>query len=149
MSKSLNKKVKEPTEIDQFVQNEEIKLELKKLSEDFTEFGKKYDSIQASLDLIYNDRDLIKDIKADMEGLKGLILAFDKHNENLTQDLKKEVIDTGSKVEQSAEEVKDTVDYKTDQIKEHVGEIKKVRVRLIKSKGIIKNITDKLFYWIR
>src|SRR3972149_5445099 len=106
---NMSLKNKKLTEIDQFVETEGIKSELKKNNDLFNELKRQYNSIQNSLDLIYNDRDLIKELKADVEAQRALILALDKHNENLTQDLKQEVIETGSKVEQTAEEVKDTV----------------------------------------
>ena len=138
------------TEIDQFILNEEVKGELIKLNDNFKELKKSLGSIQESINLVYNDRDLLKDIVDQIGGLKNIVLALDKHNENLTQDLKKEVIDTGSKVEQSAEEVKDTVDYKTDQLKEHVGEIKGMKTRMIKGKSIIRkffNLLNRLKNW--
>lgn len=151
-SKSITKEVEKPTEISQFMENEEIKTELKKNNEIFEEIKRQYDSIQKSLDLIYSDRNLIEGMKADIGSIRSLILTFDKHNENLTQDLKKEVIDTGSKVEQSAEEVKDTVDYKTDQIREHVGEVKNMKTRVIKGKGILRRffgLFERLKSWKR
>lgn len=140
----------EPSEVSQFVEFEEIKTELGKLNNNFNEIKRQFDSIQKSLDLIYSDRDLIREAKEDIEGLRGLVLTFDKHNENLTQDLKKEVIETGSKVEQTAEEVKDTVDYKTDQIREHISEVKTLKVRVIKGKNLLRKflgLFGKLKFW--
>lgn len=154
MPKKLKKKeeTEKPTEISQFVDMEEIKTELKKNNEIFEEIKRQYNSIQKSLDLVYSDRSLIEEVKIGIEGIRSLILTFDKHNENLTQDLKKEVIDTGSKVEQSAEEVKDTVDYKTDQIREHVSEVKNLKVRIIKSRSLFRRffgIFGRLKSWRR
>ena len=135
-----NSKTKRPTEVEWFVAIEGLRTDIRRLNNNFAEVKKMFGSIQNSLDLIYNDRDILRDIKEDIEGARGLILAFDKHNENLTQDLKREVVDTGSKVEQSAEEVKDTVDYKTDEIKEHVEGVKQMRNKFVKGKSFFTRL---------
>ena len=46
------------TEIDQFILNEEVKGELIKLNDNFKELKKSLGSIQESINLVYNDRDL-------------------------------------------------------------------------------------------
>lgn len=135
-----NKVPQGPTEVDQFVQNEKFLTELRSISGQYKELEKRFKSLQSSLDLIYNDRDLLKDITVNIEGLKALVLALDKHNENLTEDLKQSVVDTHIKVEEKAEEVKDTMDFNADQIREHVGEVTKMKVRMVKGKGFIRRL---------
>ncbi len=104
------------TPVDDFVKSEELKSALDRLDKNFIELFKKLKFIQDSVDLVYKDRDLLKDIYAQGEANKALILALDKHNETLSMDLKADVADTKDKVSETSEAVKDTVEH-------HVGDL--------------------------
>lgn len=116
------------TVVDNFILGEQIKSELEKLNQNFKELFKSLDSHQKSLDLIYNDRDLLKDIYSQGGSIKELILALDKHNETITKDVQQEVKEVKDKVENTSEAVKDTIEYHTDKIAEVV-DAKKVIVK--------------------
>ena len=121
------------TNVDNFVLGEQLKSELEKINSNFKELFKRLDSHQKSLDLIYNDRDLLKDIYTQGGSIRELILAFDKHNETVTKDVQQEVIEVRNKVEESKEQVKDTVEYHTDKIAEKIEDKKVIQ---LKKKGI-------------
>ena len=106
--------------IDTFIDVEKIKTSLIELANEVKETNKIFKSIQTSLDLIYNDRDLIKDVYAQGESIKGLILALDKHNETLTKSVEQKVDETKHKVETTGNEVKDTVEFHSDNIADSI-----------------------------
>lgn len=92
---------------------EEVKQHLDRLDKDVKELAKQYKSIQVSLNAIYEDRDLLTDIANDIDKVRGLIIASDKHNETLT----KEVADT---VEKKTEQVKAEVQVTSHEVKNTV-----------------------------
>lgn len=106
------------SKIDEFVLLEELKSELQKFNNNFTEIFKQLEQVKHSIELVYNDRDLWKDYGAKIDGIKTLILEFDKHNETLTQDVKADVLETKNTVHKTSEGVKDVVEYNVGEIKE-------------------------------
>jgi hypothetical protein len=119
------------SQIDFFNQNEEIKSELLKLNNNFTELFKQLSSIVNSIRLVYEDRDLLKDIYTQGESTQAAIRVFDKHNETLTQDVKADVLETKDKVGQHSESVKDVIQYEVGEIKEGLED-----KNIIKKKGL-------------
>lgn len=119
------------TQIDFFNQNEEIKSELLKLNNNFTELFKQLSSIATSIRLVYEDRDLLKDIYTQGEATQASIRVFDKHNEALTKDVKADVLETKQQVGQHSEGVKDVIQYEVGEIKEGLEDQK-----IIKKKGL-------------
>ena len=68
-----------------------------------------YKSIENYLELIYNDRDLIKDAVSGIASIKSMIETLDKHNETLTKSVEQKVVDTQDIVIEKHEEVKDAI----------------------------------------
>lgn len=119
------------SKIDLFNLVEETKSELQKLNNNFTEFFKQQEELKHDIELVYKDRDLIRDIYAQGEATQGLIRTLDKHNETLTQDVKSDILETKAKVGEHSEQVKDVVQYEVGEIKEGLE-----NKRIIKKKSL-------------
>ena len=105
---------------------EEINIHLDRLDRDFKEITKQFSSIQTSLDLIYSDRDLLEDIQNEITKVRELVLSADKHNVDLTKDVKRVV-------ETKTDEVKFTVEEKTNEVR----------------KKLIKRVPDEIVSYIQ
>jgi hypothetical protein len=92
---------------------QEVELRLQHMERGIKEIGKQFSSIQKSLDLIYNDRDLITDISEDIGKVRRLVVTSDQKHEKLTDQVintvKKETHLVKAEVAVSSEEVADKV----------------------------------------
>lgn len=88
---------------------EEIEIHLSAIDKRIDDIDRKFSSIQRTLDSIYEDRELIVDIQNDLTDVKKGVVAVDKHNEALTENIKDTldlksreiqyaVVDSGKKV---------------------------------------------------
>lgn len=89
---------------------EQLNIRLDKIEKIFKEVSKQYTSIQSSLSMIYDDRDLLTDVGDQISDVRGLILSADKHTETLSKDIKQTV-------ESRTEEVMIIVEEQTNDIK--------------------------------
>ncbi len=121
---------------DPTLEYEAIKTELIRLNDNIIENNKIFKSIESYLNLIYKDRDLLSGHDEKLSGIRELILNFDRHNENLTKDVQKELAETKTRVEEKTEEVKDTVEH-------HVGELVDKKIIKVPNKSIFK----KIMFW--
>lgn len=99
---------------------ESVQVEIDSLKDNFKELGKKFNSIQRSLDAIYQDRDLLTDIQNDISQLKRLTLSADQHNEALSNEVKDTVETKVDEVKNKVVETTMEVNAKTDEVKESI-----------------------------
>lgn len=125
---------------------EEIKQYLDRIDKDVREVKKQYRDIQNALDSIYQDRDLITDVINDVDKIRGLVIAADKHNEELSKNVE-------YTVEKKTEQVKAEVHVTTHDVKNTI--VQKVVHGITKNfkqeeKNLIKKPWYKrLLFWVK
>lgn len=85
-----------------YVSTQEVHLRLDKLEMEVKEIGKFFKTIQRSLDAIYGDRDLITDVLTEIHHVRGAVIDTEKHN----------IV--------RANEIKEVLEVKVDEVKKKV-----------------------------
>lgn len=70
---------------------------------------RRVDQIQKSVDILYQDREILEDMQGSIQALKEVLLHNRQHIDNAVKDVKAEVIEQGAKVEDKVNQMKDTV----------------------------------------
>jgi len=97
---------------------DELKVRIFKLEDLIDKVVRRQDSIQKSLDLIYNDREILEDIQGSIRALHEVSLHSRQHVDNKVDDVKAEVREQGLKVEERVEKIKNSMEQNaTDTIK--------------------------------
>ena len=86
--------------------------------------SRRVDTMQKSLDLLFEDRKILEEILGSLAMLKELQFSTRSHQENLTKDIKAEVVDTKMEVK--------------DKVNEIVGSLDKKKIIRIPDKGFLR-----------
>ena len=111
--------------------SDEKTLTIAKISESINKLSRKIDGIEKYLELIYKERELLDELLASNSMIKEFILSSRQHQENLTRDVKLEVQEVQSKVEDKVDEIGQ--------------QLEKKKIIKIPDKGIFKRI----LWWLR
>lgn len=80
------------------MENEQIQLEFSRLSDAFNKLIRRVDGLQKSVDLLYQDREILEDMLGSIKSLQEVLLYSRQHVDNAVKDVKAEVIEQGLKV---------------------------------------------------
>jgi len=117
------------------MENEQIQLELSRLSDAFNKLIRRVDGLQKSVDLLYQDREILEDMQGSIKSLQEVLLYSRQHVDNAVKDVKAEVIEQGLKVEEKVQSVKETVE---DNITGLVQNIEKKKNVIVVKEGLFK-----------
>lgn len=112
------------------LQNEQLQLEISRLSDEFKKLIRRVDGLQKSVDLLYQDREILEDMQGSIKALQEVLLYNRQHIDNAVKEVKAEVIEQGLKVEDKVEKVKTTVEDNISGLLQNIE--KKKNVILIK-----------------
>ena len=124
------------------MENEQIQLELSRLSDAFNKLIRRVDGLQKSVDLLYQDREILEDMQGSIKSLQEVLLYSRQHVDNAVKDVKAEVIEQGLKVEEKVQSVKETVQ---DNITGLVQNIEKKKNVIVVKEGLFKKFKGFLF----
>ena len=99
---------------------EEIKLELEKITEEQQKTNRRIDTMQKSLDLLFADREIFEDMQGRLTAIEEKMGLVRHHDETIRNDIKQEIQLSGDKVTAK-------VETKIDEIKSMVSKKKTVR----------------------
>jgi len=117
------------------MENEQIQLELSRLSDAFNKLIRRVDGLQKSVDLLYQDREILEDMQGSIKSLQEVLLYSRQHVDNAVKDVKAEVIEQSLKVEEKVQSVKETVE---DNITGLVQNIEKKKNVIVVKEGLFK-----------
>ena len=88
---------------------DEEKLSLSTLEDEVKKLIRRVDTMQKSVDLLYQDRSILEDMQGSIRGLQEIMLHNREHNASAINDVKNEVKESQIAVEQKLTEVQTTV----------------------------------------
>lgn len=111
-----------------FVTYEEFKLTTDSQSAQLKELVRKFDEIKKIVELTYKDRGLQLDTFEAIGGLRNALIAYDKHNEELSKETNQAVVKTQdiveNKVSEGTDKIKETTDKIHDKLQNKVIKVK-------------------------
>jgi hypothetical protein len=105
-------KDKQPKEDIAQVSNESLKILIDSVQQDVAKLDRKQDVQQKSLDILYQDREILESILAGISELKQLIVSHREHQDTAMKDVKQEVTDTKDTVSENIGTLVDSIDKK-------------------------------------
>lgn len=88
---------------------QQTELGIAQLTDELKKVVRRVDTLQKSVDLLYQDRTILEDMQASITSLKEVLLTSRQHQDLMTKDLKFDVKEVGDKVEAKIDEVKENV----------------------------------------
>jgi predicted nucleic acid-binding Zn-ribbon protein len=83
---------------------EELKLAFIRLEDELKKVVRRVDSVQKSVDLLYEDRSILEDLQGSIQSFKEILLHNRHHVDSAVKDVKAEVIEQGIRVKESVED---------------------------------------------
>lgn len=90
-------------------QVDQILAGLSKFEDELKKVVRRVDQIQKSVDILYQDREILEDMQGSIQALKEVLLHNRQHMDTVVKDVKAEVIEQGTKVEDKVQEMNDSV----------------------------------------
>lgn len=90
-------------------QTDQILVGIAKFEDELKKVVRRVDQIQKSVDILYQDREILEDMQGSIQALKEVLLHNRQHMETAVKDVKAEVIEQGAKVEDKVNQMKDSV----------------------------------------
>ncbi len=90
-------------------QTDQILVGIAKFEDELKKVVRRVDQIQKSVDILYQDREILEDMQGSIQALKEVLLHNRQHIDTVVKDVKAEVIEQGAKVEDKVNQMKDTV----------------------------------------
>lgn len=90
-------------------QIDQILVGIAKFEDELKKVVRRVDQIQKSVDILYQDREILEDMQGSIQALKEVLLHNRQHIDTVVKDVKAEVIEQGAKVEDKVNQMKDTV----------------------------------------
>jgi chromosome segregation ATPase len=117
---------------------EQLKVGLNSLTDQLQNLSRQVRTLQESVDLVFEDRQILEDIKARIVALEEKVLLSRQHQDTVTKSIKADILGVKSTVTEKVKEVQDSVG-------EHIGVVadeiaKKDGVVYVKE-GFLKRIT--------
>lgn len=117
------------------INEEEVQIALVRLEDVIKKVIRRIDGLQKSVDLLYQDREILEDMQGSIKSLQEVLLYSRQHVDNAVKDVKAEVIEQGFKVEEKVQAVKTTVE---DNISGLVQNIEKKKNVILIKEGLFK-----------
>lgn len=90
-------------------QTDQILVGIAKFEDELKKVVRRVDQIQKSVDILYQDREILEDMQGSIQALKEVLLHNRQHMDTAVKDVKAEVIEQGAKVEDKVNQMKDSV----------------------------------------
>jgi L-lysine 2,3-aminomutase len=90
-------------------QIDQILVGIAKFEDELKKVVRRVDQIQKSVDILYQDREILEDMQGSIQALKEVLLHNRQHIDNAVKDVKAEVIEQSAKVEDKVNQMKDSV----------------------------------------
>lgn len=90
-------------------QIDQILVGIAKFEDELKKVVRRVDQIQKSVDILYQDREILEDMQGSIQALKEVLLHNRQHIDTVVKDVKAEVIEQGAKVENKVNQMKDSV----------------------------------------
>ena len=119
--------------------DEETQLGLSKLKDEVKGLSRRVDTLQKSVDLLSQDRNILEDLLGGIRSLEGILLANRTHQDLKSQDIKADIKDVQDSVEKTASEVQETVEINVGALATEVSS-KKIIVFKKEVTGVIDKI---------
>lgn len=120
------------------INEEEVQIALVRLEDVIKKVIRRIDGLQKSVDLLYQDREILEDMQGSIKSLQEVLLYSRQHVDNAVKDVKAEVIEQGFKVEEKVQAVKTTVE---DNISGLVQNIEKKKNVILIKEGIFQKFS--------
>lgn len=120
------------------INEEEVQIVLARLEDEIKKVIRRVDGLQKSVDLLYQDREILEDMQGSIKSLQEVLLYSRQHVDNAVKDVKAEVIEQGFKVEEKVQAVKMSVEENISGLVQNIE--KKKNVFVIKE-GIFKKFS--------
>ncbi len=120
------------------INEEEVQIVLARLEDEIKKVIRRVDGLQKSVDLLYQDREILEDMQGSIKSLQEVLLYSRQHVDNAVKDVKAEVIEQGFKVEEKVQAVKTSVEDNISGLVQNIE--KKKNVFLIKE-GLFKKFS--------
>lgn len=90
-------------------QTDQILVGIAKFEDELKKVVRRVDQIQKSVDILYQDREILEDMQGSIQALKEVLLHNRQHMDTAVKDVKAEVIEQGAKVEDKVNQMKNSV----------------------------------------
>ena len=91
-------------------QTDETSLSLSLLQDEINKLSRRVDTVQKTVDLLYQDRSILEDMQGAIRSVQEVLLHNRQHTESAIKDVKQEVIESQVKTESKLQEMKTVVD---------------------------------------